>query len=115
MIDINLKGTMALTKSCIGEMLTNHWGRIISITSIVGKSGFRGLSVYSMTKTGLDGFTRSLARELGDRGHYGKFHCAGPFRNRDDTRTVSSAERANRTPNAGGGLDEANLLHGSLD
>ena len=68
MIDINLKGTIALTKACVREMLVNRWGRIVTITSIVGKSGFRGLSVYSMTKAGLDGFTRSLARELGDRG-----------------------------------------------
>ena len=68
MIDINLKGTIALTRACVREMLINHWGRIVTITSIVGKSGFRGLSVYSMTKAGLDGFTRSLARELGDRG-----------------------------------------------
>ena len=50
------------------SMLINRWGRIVTITSIVGKSGFRGLSVYSMTKAALDGFTRSLARELGDRG-----------------------------------------------
>ena len=68
MIDINLKGTIALTKACVREMLINRWGRIVTITSIVGKSGFRGLSVYSMTKAGLDGFTRSMARELGDRG-----------------------------------------------
>lgn len=68
MIDINLKGTIALTRACVREMLINRWGRIVTITSIVGKSGFRGLSVYSMTKAGLDGFTRSLARELGDRG-----------------------------------------------
>jgi 3-oxoacyl-[acyl-carrier protein] reductase len=68
MIDINLKGTIALTRACVREMLINRWGRIVTITSIVGKSGFRGLSVYSMTKAGLDGFTRSMARELGDRG-----------------------------------------------
>ncbi|MGA8270301.1 MAG: SDR family oxidoreductase [Candidatus Sulfotelmatobacter sp.] len=68
MIDVNLKGTIAITKSCIREMLINRWGRIVTITSIVGRSGFRGLSVYSLTKAGLDGFTRSLARELGDRG-----------------------------------------------
>lgn len=68
MIDINLKGTIAITRACVREMLINRWGRIVTITSIVGKSGFRGLSVYSMTKAGLDGFTRSLARELGDRG-----------------------------------------------
>lgn len=68
MIDINLKGTIALTRACVREMLIHRWGRIVTITSIVGQSGFRGLSVYSMTKAGLDGFTRSLARELGDRG-----------------------------------------------
>lgn len=68
MIDINLKGTIALTRACVREMLINRWGRIVTITSIVGQSGFRGLSVYSMTKAGLDGFTRSMARELGDRG-----------------------------------------------
>jgi len=68
MLEINLKGTIALTKSCIREMLPKSWGRIINITSIVGKSGFRGLSVYSLTKAGLDGFTRSLSRELGSRG-----------------------------------------------
>ena len=68
MIDVNLKGTIALTRACVREMLINRWGRIVTITSIVGQSGFRGLSVYSLTKAGLDGFTRSLARELGDRG-----------------------------------------------
>ena len=48
-------------------MLSLDWGRIINISSIVGLSGYRGLSVYSATKAGLDGFTRSLARELGAR------------------------------------------------
>lgn len=68
MVDVNLKGTIGLTKACVREMLINRWGRIVTITSIVGSSGFRGLSVYSMTKAGLDGLTRTLARELGDRG-----------------------------------------------
>lgn len=68
MLDINLSGTVALTKACVREMLTQRGGRIVTVTSIVGTSGFRGLSVYSLTKAGLDGFTRSLARELGSRG-----------------------------------------------
>jgi 3-oxoacyl-[acyl-carrier protein] reductase len=68
MLDVNLMGTVSLTKACVREMLTTRWGRIITITSIAGQSGYRGLSTYSMTKAGLDGFTRSLARELGDRG-----------------------------------------------
>jgi 3-oxoacyl-[acyl-carrier protein] reductase len=41
---------------------------IINISSIIGLSGYRGLSVYAATKAALDGFTRSLARELGSRG-----------------------------------------------
>jgi len=68
LIDVNLKGTVAMTKSCVREMLINRWGRIVTITSVVGHRGYRGLSLYSMTKAGLDGFTRSLAREVGDRG-----------------------------------------------
>lgn len=68
MVGINLRGTIAMTKACSREMLIHKWGRIVMITSIVGKTGYRGLSVYSLTKAGLDGFTRGLARELGERG-----------------------------------------------
>lgn len=68
MIEINISGTISLTKLCIREMLPKKWGRIINISSIVGLSGYKGLSVYSFSKAGMDGFTRSLARELGNRG-----------------------------------------------
>jgi 3-oxoacyl-[acyl-carrier protein] reductase len=67
LIDTNLKGTLHLTRLVCRPMLSLGWGRIINISSIVGLSGYRGLSVYSATKAGLDGFTRSLARELGSR------------------------------------------------
>lgn len=67
LIDTNLKGTFHLTRLVSRPMLSLGWGRIINISSIVGLSGYRGLSVYSATKAGLDGFTRSLARELGAR------------------------------------------------
>lgn len=67
-LSINLRGTIAMTKACSREMLTRGWGRIVTITSIVGKTGYRGLSVYSLTKAGLDGFSRALAREFGQRG-----------------------------------------------
>jgi 3-oxoacyl-[acyl-carrier protein] reductase len=67
LIDTNLKGTFYLTRLVCRPMLSLGWGRIINISSIVGLSGYRGLSVYSATKAGLDGFTRSLARELGSR------------------------------------------------
>ncbi len=67
LVDVNLKGTFHLTRLVVRPMLSLGWGRVINISSIVGLSGYRGLSVYSATKAGLDGFTRSLARELGAR------------------------------------------------
>jgi 3-oxoacyl-[acyl-carrier protein] reductase len=67
-IDLNLRATIHITRLVSRRMLTQRSGRIINISSIVGLSGYRGLSVYSATKAALDGFTRALARELGSRG-----------------------------------------------
>ena len=68
-IDLNLKGTLALTRQVVRRMLARQQrGYIVNITSIVGLAGYRGLAVYSATKAGLDGLTRSLARELGAKG-----------------------------------------------
>ena len=46
-------------------MLAERSGRIINISSIIAQTGFNGLAVYGYTKAGLEGFTRSLSRELG--------------------------------------------------
>jgi 3-oxoacyl-[acyl-carrier protein] reductase len=67
-VDLNLKATIAITRAVTRRMLRQGHGRVINVSSIVGLSGYRGLSVYSATKAGLDGFTRALARELGSRG-----------------------------------------------
>ena len=67
LIDLNLKSTIYLTKLVVRPMLLLGWGRVINISSVVGVSGFRGLSVYGAAKAALDGFTRSLARELGPK------------------------------------------------
>ena len=67
-IDLNLKGTIRVTRAAVRRMLPQGSGRVITISSIVGTSGYRGLSVYGGTKAALDGFTRALARELGARG-----------------------------------------------
>jgi 3-oxoacyl-[acyl-carrier protein] reductase len=67
-IDLNLKATIQVTRLVSRNMMARHNGRIINISSIVGMSGYRGLSVYGATKAALDGFTRALARELGSRG-----------------------------------------------
>ncbi len=67
-IDLNLKATIVLTRHVVRSMLLGSGGRIVNVSSIVGRSGYRGLTVYSATKASLEGFTRSLARELGSRG-----------------------------------------------
>jgi 3-oxoacyl-[acyl-carrier protein] reductase len=67
-VDLNLKGTIYMTRLVSRRMLTRGHGHIVNVSSIVGRAGYRGLSVYSATKAALDGFTRALARELGSRG-----------------------------------------------
>lgn len=69
MIDVNLTAPIKMTRYALRKMLKNEdGGRIINISSITGIRGYNGLSVYSATKAGLDGFTRSLAREVGRKG-----------------------------------------------
>jgi 3-oxoacyl-[acyl-carrier protein] reductase len=67
-VDLNLKGTLYLTWCCARLMIQRRGGCIINIASIAGIRGQSGLAIYSATKAGLDGMTRSLARELGPRG-----------------------------------------------
>jgi 3-oxoacyl-[acyl-carrier protein] reductase len=67
-VDLNLKGTVYVTRAASRVMLSRRAGAIVNISSVVGLSGYRGLAVYGATKAALDGFTRGLARELGSRG-----------------------------------------------
>ena len=67
MLDVNLKGTLLLTKECSRLMLLAGQGNIINVSSIIGERGFSGLSTYAATKAGMLGMTRALARELGPR------------------------------------------------
>lgn len=62
---VNLLAPINLTKYFSREMLQAREGRIINISSIIGSTGFSGLSVYAASKAGLTGFTKSLSRELG--------------------------------------------------
>lgn len=62
---INLEAPILMTKYACRTMLTKGEGRIINISSIIASTGFSGLSVYAASKAGLEGFTRSLSRELG--------------------------------------------------
>jgi 3-oxoacyl-[acyl-carrier protein] reductase len=67
-VDLNLKGTLYLNWVCARLMIQQNGGCIINISSVNGIRGHSGVAVYSATKAGLDGMTRSLARELGPRG-----------------------------------------------
>jgi 3-oxoacyl-[acyl-carrier protein] reductase len=67
-VDLNVKGTLYMTRLVSRRMLARRSGHIVNISSIVGLSGYRGLGVYSATKAALDGLTRAMARELGSRG-----------------------------------------------
>lgn len=64
----NVLGTIILTKYAIRSMLLSGVGRVINISSIIADTGFNGLSVYGASKSALNGFTRSLAREIGKAG-----------------------------------------------
>ena len=66
-IDSNLTSLYRVTKTVIKDMIKAKIGRIVNIGSIVGVTGNAGQSNYSATKSGLLGFTKSLARELSSR------------------------------------------------
>jgi 3-oxoacyl-[acyl-carrier protein] reductase len=68
LIRLNTISPIVLTKYVVRSMMTEHSGRIVNISSIVAATGYSGLSVYSASKASLVGFTRSLAREIGQLG-----------------------------------------------
>jgi len=68
LIRLNTLSPILLTKYVVRSMMSEKQGRIVNIASIVAATGYSGLSVYSATKASLIGFTRSLAREVGQLG-----------------------------------------------
>ncbi|MEG3638286.1 SDR family NAD(P)-dependent oxidoreductase [Magnetococcus sp. PR-3] len=67
-MDINVTGTLALTKQCIRRMMLRKRGRIINISSVIAQRGFSGLVAYAASKAAMEGATRALAREVGRAG-----------------------------------------------
>nr|WP_297768843.1 3-oxoacyl-[acyl-carrier-protein] reductase [uncultured Butyrivibrio sp.] len=64
-IDVNLKGTMFVTRSFIRQFVRKKNGNIINISSVVGLMGNKGQTNYAASKAGIIGFTKSVAKEYG--------------------------------------------------
>jgi 3-oxoacyl-[acyl-carrier protein] reductase len=68
LVCLNTLSPMVLTKYVVRNMMSDGGGRIVNVASIIGFTGYSGLSVYAATKASMIGFTRSLAREVGRLG-----------------------------------------------
>jgi 3-oxoacyl-[acyl-carrier protein] reductase len=68
LIRLNTLSPILLTRHVVRSMMSERAGRIVNISSIVAATGYQSLSGYSATKASLIGFTRSLAREVGQLG-----------------------------------------------
>jgi 3-oxoacyl-[acyl-carrier protein] reductase len=68
LVRVNTVSPIVLTKYAVRSMLSEGRGRVVNVASIIGSTGYSGLSVYGATKASMLGFTRSLAREVGRHG-----------------------------------------------
>jgi 3-oxoacyl-[acyl-carrier protein] reductase len=67
-IDVNLTAGFRLSRACLRGMMKARWGRIISITSVVGQTGNPGQANYVASKAGTTGMSKALAAEVATRG-----------------------------------------------
>ena len=91
-LDTNLKAVFRMSRLVMRGMMKQRYGRIISITSVVGAAGNAGQSNYAAAKAGVAGMTRALARELGSRNI--TVNCIAPgFIETDMTAGLSEAQQ----------------------
>ncbi|MEO8310565.1 MAG: 3-oxoacyl-ACP reductase FabG [Caldimonas sp.] len=89
----NLTAVFRASRAALRPMMKQRYGRIVSITSVVGASGNPGQANYAAAKAGVAGMTRSLAREVGSRGI--TVNCVAPgFIETDMTRALPEAQSA---------------------
>ena len=91
-IDTNLNSVYRLCKLCLRDMVKARYGRIINVTSVVALSGNPGQANYVAAKSGIIGFTRALAQEIGSRGITA--NCIAPgFIDTDMTAVLPAEQR----------------------
>ena len=91
-LDTNLKAVFRMSRAVMRPMMKQRYGRIISITSVVGSLGNPGQANYAAAKAGVAGMTRALARELGSRGI--TVNCVAPgFIETDMTASLPEAQQ----------------------
>lgn len=66
-IDVDLKSLFYFTQTFAKTMVANEWGRVINLSSILAYTGVYGGANYAAAKAGIVGFTKSLAKELGNK------------------------------------------------
>jgi 3-oxoacyl-[acyl-carrier protein] reductase len=91
-IRLNTVSPIVLTRHVVRSMLSERAGRIVNISSIVASTGYQSLSVYAATKASLIGFTRALAREVGQLGITVNAVAPG-FVDTEMTRNLESSQR----------------------
>ena len=90
--ETNLRSVFLLSKACLRGMMKSRSGRIINISSVVGTTGNPGQANYASTKAGMVGFTKSLAREVANRGV--TVNCVAPgFIATDMTNELSDEQK----------------------
>ena len=95
-LDVNLTAAFRLARGCLRGMMKKRWGRIVSVTSIVGVTGNPGQANYAASKAALIGMSKSLAQEVASRNI--TVNCVAPgFIDTPMTEGLSDEQKHNLT------------------
>ena len=92
-VQTNLSSIYRLSKACLRGMTKARWGRIVTITSVVGSMGNAGQANYAASKAGAEGMSRAMAKELGSRAV--TVNCVAPgFIDTDMTKVLTDDQKS---------------------